>query len=134
VWAAYVARTCSILWTAQPASKYLYYSVSCTASVHMPAVFCGLYNLFPSACGVLSAIQPVFKYLNYSVSCTASVHMPVVLCRLYNSFPRTYSILRAIQLVFKCLYQCFPNIFARRPHLALKNNHYGSSHSCSHKY
>jgi len=126
--------TCGVLGAIQPAFKYLYYSVSCTASVHMPVVFCGLYNLFPRTYSILRAIQPVFKYLYYSVSCTASVHMPVVFCGLYNLFPRTYSILRAIQPVFKCLYQCFPNVFAHRPYMALKNNHYRSSHSCAHKY
>ena len=120
--------TCRVLSAIQPAFKYLYYSVSCTASVCMPAVFCGLYNLFPNVCGVLSAIQPVFKHPNYSVSCTASVHMPVVLRRPYNLLPRTYSILSATKPVFNCLYQFFPNVFACRPHLALKNNHYGSSH------
>ena len=55
--------TCRVLSTIQPEFKYLYYSVSCTASVHMSVVFFGLYNLFPSACGVLSAKQPMFKYL-----------------------------------------------------------------------
>ena len=91
-------------------------------------VFCGLHNLFQVS------IQPVFKYMYYSVSCTACVQMPVVFCGLYNLFPSTCSILRAIQPVFKCLYQCFPNVFAHGPHLALKNNHYRSSHPCSHKY
>ena len=30
--------------------------------------------------------------------------------------------------------QCFTNLFAYGPLLVLKNNHYGSSHPCSHKY